>query len=156
MTFNGDDRVGLFKNDVLIDIVGDLDGTDIFAQNVTLRRNTNVKAPNTDFSEQGEWTSYPSNTTSDIGNFNGTLSISNNDLLDTFKMYPNPANENYLKIETISDTNVTIFNTLGKVVKRNKITINNNSIDISKLTKGVYIIKLTIDKKSITKKLIRN
>ncbi|MGY8910159.1 MAG: endonuclease, partial [Flavobacteriales bacterium] len=38
MTFNGDDRIGLFKNDVLIDIIGDLDGTSDFAKDITLRR----------------------------------------------------------------------------------------------------------------------
>ncbi|WP_051605788.1 endonuclease [Polaribacter sp. Hel_I_88] len=158
MTFNGDDRIGLFKNDVLIDIIGDLDGTDTFAENVTLRRNTNVKGPTTTFNEQAEWSDFFSTEVvySDIGNFNGTLSIFKNDFLDTFKMYPNPTNGNFVNIDNSSDANITIYNTLGKVVKLTTITSEKNSIDISDLSKGVYFIKLEVDKKSITKKLIRN
>ena len=95
MTFNGDDRVGLFKNDVLIDIIGDLDGTDVFSQNETLRRNSDVTGPNTVFNIQGEWSFYPINTTNDIGNFNGTLSTTN-PILEGFKMYPNPNHSNRL------------------------------------------------------------
>jgi len=156
MNFNGDDRVGLFKNDVLIDIIGDLDGTDDFAKNITLRRNSNITGPTTDYNERNDWTYYELNTTSDIGNFNGTLSVSNNNLLDTFKMYPNPTNGNFVNIETVSDTEVIIYNALGKVVKTTRITSDKNSIDISKLSKGVYFVKLEANKKSMTQKLIRN
>jgi hypothetical protein len=39
MTFNGNDAVGLFKNGVLIDIIGTFNyGTANFAADVTLRR----------------------------------------------------------------------------------------------------------------------
>ena len=155
MTFNGDDRVGLFKNDVLIDIIGDLDGTDVFAQNITLRRNNEVTGPNTNYSEQGEWSSYASNTTSDIGNFNGTLSISNS-FLNEFKMYPNPATSNKLFFRISDKLNVTIFNILGKKVKTANLTVSNNTLDISELSKGVYLVKITIENKFITKKLIKN
>lgn len=154
MTFNGDDRVGLFKNDVLIDIIGDLDGTNVFAQNVTLRRNTEVKAPNTNFSEQGEWTTYPSNTTSDIGNFNGTLSTEN-DVLENFKMYPNPIEGNTLYFNTDKDLQITIFNVLGKKVKSKNLRQSNNSIDVSELSKGIYLVKINSNSEFITKKLIK-
>ena len=156
MTFNGDDRVGLFKNDVLIDIIGDLDGTDDFAKNITLRRNSNITEPTTDYNERRDWTYYEEDITSDIGNFNGTLSDSNNNILDTFKMYPNPTNGNFVNIETVSDTEVIIYNALGKVVKTTRITSDKKSIDISKLSKGVYFVKLEANKKSMTQKLIRN
>ncbi len=156
MTFNGDDRVGLFKNDVLIDIIGDLNGTDVFALDITLRRNSNITEPTTDYNERRDWTYYEKDITSDIGNFNGTLSVSNNNILDTFKMYPNPTNGNFVNIETVSDTEVIIYNALGKVVKTTRITSDKNSIDISKLSKGVYFVKLEANKKSITQKLIRN
>lgn len=156
MTFNGDDRIGLFKNDVLIDIIGDLDGTDEFALDVTLRRNSDTKGPTTDYNEQRDWSYYAVNTTNDIGNFNGTLSVSNNNFLGTFKMYPNPTNGNFVNIETVSDTEVIIYNALGKVVQTTRITSNKNNIDISNLSKGIYFVKLAIDKKLITQKLIRN
>ncbi|WP_339881633.1 endonuclease [Polaribacter vadi] len=156
MTFNGDDRIGLFKNDVLIDIIGDLDGTDEFALDVTLRRNSDTKGPTTDYNEQRDWSYYAVNTTNDIGNFNGALSVSNNNFLGTFKMYPNPTNGNFVNIETVSDTEVIIYNALGKVVQTTRITSNKNNIDISNLSKGIYFVKLAIDKKLITQKLIRN
>ncbi|TXD59958.1 T9SS type A sorting domain-containing protein [Polaribacter sp. IC066] len=160
MTFNGDDRIGLYKNDVLIDMIGDLDGTDVFAENITLRRNTNVKEPNINYSEQGEWSDFYSTTIdySDIGNFNGTftLSIDKNISLKALEIYPNPTNGNKFYIRTTEDTNVTVYNVLGKVVKIAKITANKNSIDISNLSKGVFIVKMNRDNKSITKKLIKN
>ncbi|ARV06037.1 hypothetical protein BTO04_04675 [Polaribacter sp. SA4-10] len=156
MNFNGNDRVGLFKNDVLIDIIGDLDGTDMFAQNITLRRNNDITEPNTEYSEQGEWSYFPSNTVSDIGNYNGTLSVKDNSILNTFKIYPNPTNGNTIYIKTSNNTDVHIYNVLGKIVKSVKITANKNSIDVSKLSKGIYIVKMSIDNKSITKKLIKN
>ncbi len=158
MTFNGDDRVGLFKNDVLIDIIGDLDGTDTFAKDVTLRRNTNVKGPNTNYSEQSEWSDFFSNTViyTDIGNFNGTLSLLDNNILNTFKIYPNPTNGNTIYIKTRDNINVSIYNVLGKIIKSTEISERTNNIDISNLSKGIYIVKMSIENKSITKKLIKN
>lgn len=158
MTFNGDDRIGLFKNDVLIDIIGDLDGTDTFAENVTLRRNTDIKGPNTTYSEQSEWSDFFSNSViyTDIGNFNGTLSILDNSILNTLKIYPNPTNGDRFNIRTTEDTTITIYNVLGKIVKIAKITEDKNSVDISHLSKGVFIIRMSTAHKSSTKKLIKN
>ena len=156
MTFNGDDRIGLFKNDVLIDIIGDLDGTDTFAENMTLRRNTDVEGPSTDFSEQREWAAFDANEVSDIGNFSGTLSIKNTVFLNAFQTYPNPTNGNILFFKNAKDATVFIYNILGKVIKVAKITKAKNSIDVSKLAKGIFILKIHVDGKSITKKLIKN
>jgi endonuclease I len=156
MTFNGDDRVGLFKNDVLLDIIGNLDGTDVFAENITLRRNNDVTEPSTDYSEQREWSFFSSNTVSDIGNYNGTLSAADNSILNPLQIYPNPTNGNTIFIKTIENTTVSIFNVLGKMVKSVKTTKNQNNIDVSSLAKGIYIVKININNKSITKKLIRN
>ncbi|MDG1397022.1 MAG: endonuclease [Polaribacter sp.] len=154
MTFNGDDRVGLFKNDVLIDIIGDLNGTDIFSKDETLRRNSDVTGPNTVFNIQGEWSYYPNNTTSDIGNFNGTLSTTS-PILEGFKMYPNPNHSNRLFFNNTDVINITIINVLGKQVKSSKIA-SNESLDISELSKGIYLVKITSNKQFITKKLIKN
>jgi endonuclease I/chitodextrinase len=158
MTFNGDDRIGLFKDNVLIDIIGDLDGTDTFAENVTLRRNTDVKGPNTNYSEQSEWSDFFSNTViyTDIGNFNGTLSLLDNNLLNTLKIYPNPTNGDYFNIVTTEDTTITIYNVLGKIVKIAQINEAKNNVDISDLSKGVFIIKMSTANKSATTKLIKN
>jgi endonuclease I/chitodextrinase len=156
MTFNGDDRVGLFKNDVLIDIIGELDGTDIFAENTTLRRNNDITEPNTVYSEQGEWSYFPSNTVSDIGNYNGTLSIKDKSLLTPLKIYPNPTNGNTLYFNVTKKVTVKMYNVLGKLIKTDKVTVQNNSIDIGALAKGIYILKMKSENQFITKKIIKN
>ena len=62
LQFNGDDPVGLFKNDVLIDIIGTFDGgATNFAQNVTLQRKSSVSSPNTTYTAS-EWNSLAQNT----------------------------------------------------------------------------------------------
>jgi len=68
VTFNGNDAVGLFKNDVLIDIIGTFDGgSSNFAQNVTLQRKSSVSSPNTAYTTS-EWDSFASDTFSGLGN----------------------------------------------------------------------------------------
>ena len=70
-----------------------------------------------------------------------------------FDMYPNPV-KNTLNIksqEAIS--NVAVYDLLGKVViSSNKV---NNFLDVSALSNGVYIIKLTSDKGVVTKKFVK-
>lgn len=67
MTFNGNDPIGLFKNDVLIDIVGTFDGgSSNFALNTTLRRKSTITSPNTTYTVS-EWDSFLTDNFSDIG-----------------------------------------------------------------------------------------
>ena len=156
MTFNGDDRVGLFKDGVLVDIIGDLDGTDNFAANITLRRSNDITGPNIVYSEQGEWIAFDQNTVDDIGSHNGSTASVADNLLSDIKIYPNPANGNTIYIKTTNNTDVNIYNVLGKMVKSIEITAQKNNIDISNLSKGIYIVKMTVDNISLTKKLIKN
>jgi hypothetical protein len=156
MTFNGNDRVGLFKNDVLIDIIGDLDGTDDFALNITLRRNSDISAPNLEYSEQAEWEFFEQNNVEDIGTFSSTLSVNDTPLLEDLEIYPNPINSDVFFIKTEKNATVTIYNVLGKKLKSATITADKNSIDVSNLSKGIFIIKINIETKSFTKKLIKN
>ena len=68
VTFNGNDAVGLFKNDVLIDIIGVFDGgTGNFAKDITLQRKPNIKSPNTTYT-LSEWDSFAKDTFTGIGN----------------------------------------------------------------------------------------
>lgn len=69
-----------------------------------------------------------------------TAGIENNDLLG-FSMFPNPAS-NQLKIlsqEAIS--NVNVFDVSGRKIKSFTINNTNTILDISDLSKGVYLIK---------------
>ncbi|WP_339660821.1 endonuclease [uncultured Polaribacter sp.] len=76
--------------------------------------------------------------------------------LETFKMYPNPVNGNTIYFNTNKNISVQIFTILGQLVKSAKITESNNSIDISSLSKDVYVVKMNIDNAIISKKLIKN
>lgn len=84
---------------------------------------------------------------------NFTLANQSFSQIDGLKMYPNPAKNN-LFIETAlnSDINVSIINVLGKEVINSKVS--NNAVTISGLTPGMYIVKITEEGKTSTKKLI--
>jgi endonuclease I/chitodextrinase len=67
ITFNGNDPVGLFKNGVLIDIIGVFNGgSSNFAKDKTLRRKSSVLNPNVAYTTT-EWDTYSQNTFSDLG-----------------------------------------------------------------------------------------
>ncbi|ULC58387.1 endonuclease [Flaviramulus sp. BrNp1-15] len=67
LIFNGNDPVGLFKNDVLIDVVGIFNnGTANFAADTTLRRKSSVSNPSTTYSVS-EWDSYATDTFDGLG-----------------------------------------------------------------------------------------
>jgi predicted extracellular nuclease len=157
LNFNGNDPVGLFKDGVLIDVIGTINqGSGAqFGQNTTLRRNGDINGPNTSFDLQGEWTPFAANTFDGIGSFNSTLSIENERLLEAFRMYPNPVNGNTLFFTTHKEASVQIYNVLGKLIKTASISQSNKEIDISNLSKGIYLVKIHMDTKFITKKLIK-
>ncbi|WP_343328629.1 T9SS type A sorting domain-containing protein [Polaribacter staleyi] len=70
-----------------------------------------------------------------------------------FAMSPNPAS-NVLTISSKETLNkVEMFNLLGKKVLT---TTNTNTIDVSSLSKSVYLVKLSSDKGVSTKKLVKN
>ncbi len=81
------------------------------------------------------------------------LNVAKLNLGELVKIYPNPA-QDYIEIETnnIVIFNISIFDINGKqLFSENR---NNKKIDISKLNKGLYFIKIKTNKATITKKLI--
>ncbi len=73
MTFNGNDPIGLFKNGVLIDVIGTFNGgSSNFAKDKTLRRKGDISSPNLTYTTS-EWDSFARNTFGDLGKhtFNG-------------------------------------------------------------------------------------
>jgi endonuclease I/chitodextrinase len=74
----------------------------------------------------------------------------------SFKMYPNPTNGNKLYFNVTQDVKVTIYNVLGKLIQTENVDANTNNIDISTLSKGIYILKINSENQFITKKLIKN
>ncbi len=155
INFNGNDPVGLFKNNVLIDIIGVFNnGSSNFAKDVVLRRKNTVTSPNTTFNEVAEWDSYSLTTYSDLGQHSSVLSI-NDHSLNELKLYPNPAKGNTIYFNTNKHLNIKIYDVLGKLVMSKSINNNNDYIDISNINKGVYLVRISSDNQSTTKKLIR-
>ena len=67
LSFNGNDPVGLFKGNTLIDIIGNFNGgSGYFAQDQTVRRKSNVADPSINYITS-EWEFYPQNTFNDLG-----------------------------------------------------------------------------------------
>jgi hypothetical protein len=51
---------------------------------------------------------------------------------------------------------IKVYDVLGKLVLVQTISPNKNWLDITNLNKGIYLIKMTANKQSTVKKLIRN
>lgn len=83
----------------------------------------------------------------------GTLGTSNNNIAG-LKMYPNPVSNGTLFIETSANAEktVTVFDVLGKQVLNT--TTSNNAINIASLHTGVYIVNITEEGKTASRKLV--
>ncbi|RNC87780.1 MAG: T9SS C-terminal target domain-containing protein [Winogradskyella sp.] len=82
------------------------------------------------------------------------FALSTNDFdLNRFSMYPNPTNTGEVTISSInaSPIDVKVFDILGKQVKAETIT---NTLDVSNLKSGIYLLNLTQDGATSTKKLV--
>jgi len=74
---------------------------------------------------------------------------------DNLFIYPNPTSDMlYFDITgDISLEKIEIYDTIGKKVLSSQI--NNNSVDVSQLTAGVYFVKIYSGENQITKKIIK-
>ena len=73
----------------------------------------------------------------------------------SIRMYPNPASQNYF-IENATGADVDIFDASGKTIEGFKISSDKQALDVSHLTSGVYYIRVMVNGKAETKKLIVN
>jgi len=87
-----------------------------------------------------------------IGN---VLAVKKAQLLD-FSMYPNPTEEqvNLQLPSGANKGNVKIFDYLGKTLIQRDLNNSNTNLDISKLSSGIYFVRIQSDAKVGTKKLI--
>lgn len=81
------------------------------------------------------------------------LKVSQNTIAG-LNMYPNPVTNGNLYITSNSSQakSVAIYDVLGKQVVNTKT--NNNAVSVANLKRGVYIVKVTEDEKTATRKLI--
>ncbi|WP_339751495.1 T9SS type A sorting domain-containing protein [uncultured Winogradskyella sp.] len=153
-------------------IFTDGDGTATFAtgQNYDVTDGTNTIVKRTDFfgadyiGEIIPSTQVPS-VVAVAGEFNGaaqiyvrtlndfTLSTSNFET-SSFLLYPNPTSTGSITITSVSNDTISVkvYDILGKQVKNE--TLTNNTLNVSNLKSGIYIIKITQNNTSTTKKLV--
>lgn len=74
---------------------------------------------------------------------NRTLSV-NDDQLNNFSFYPNPAKNRIEFSANQMVDNIMIYNILGKKINNVTYNLSNNSIDISNLASGAYLMKVSI------------
>ncbi len=74
--------------------------------------------------------------------------------IPNFKLYPNPAYNDVVYITSdYNDTKIiTIYDVLGEVVLTDRISAN--TLNISRLVPGVYVLQVTERQKTITRKLV--
>ncbi|MFM7018556.1 T9SS type A sorting domain-containing protein [Flavobacterium sp.] len=84
----------------------------------------------------------------------GVLSSNQVNTIAGLKVYPNPVSNGTLFIESDlnSDKNVAIFDVLGKQVFN--ATTSNNAINVSQLKTGIYMVRITEEGNTVTKKLV--
>lgn len=72
-----------------------------------------------------------------------------------YKLFPNPVSGSFLNIKTSQILKIEIYDVLGKLILPTTVDSGSSRIDVSQLKKGIYLIKMSSDKGSITKKLIK-
>lgn len=75
--------------------------------------------------------------------------------LKSIAMYPNPVQSDVFYINTPTSLEVKIYDLLGKLIAAEHIDSSNDDIQIDHLKSGVYLIRMSSDSGTITKKLIR-
>jgi Secretion system C-terminal sorting domain len=75
----------------------------------------------------------------------------------SFEVYPNPINNKEATMtidEDLLEGTLTVINSIGLVVKKEKILIKNLSLDFSNLTTGIYIFNVQKGSNFLSKKII--
>lgn len=83
--------------------------------------------------------------------------LANDDFkINHFVVYPNPASTSFINISSKNGgpKTITVYDILGKMVKHSVIV--NDKLNISKLTSGIYMLKVTQGNESAIKKLVVN
>ena len=85
-----------------------------------------------------------------------TIDINNlrNDEIVGFKLYPNPAIADVVYVTTQNNNlkEVRVYDVFGELVLTEKLSTK--AMNISRLSPGVYVVQVTENNKSITRKLV--
>ncbi|WP_347174694.1 choice-of-anchor V domain-containing protein [Polaribacter uvawellassae] len=93
--------------------------------------------------------------TATSSNFN-VLSLAKENQLD-FTVYPNPVRDNLnIQLPTgVIKADVSVFDMSGKLIRNVNISAQNNTINVSELSTGVYILKLNSEGKLGSRQFIK-
>ena len=85
-----------------------------------------------------------------------TTNIKSNSIVNDISVFPNPAtNQITVKSTDMHLLKVSIFNLLGDLLYQRQLNNSSNEIDISFLSKGIYMIKIESTKGTMQQKLIK-
>jgi hypothetical protein len=76
---------------------------------------------------------------------------------DEWTVYPNPSTGvlNIVNNKSVKEISLLqILNSIGQIVFEETITSNYKNIDLSKLSNGVYFVKIVSDKQSVIKRVV--
>lgn len=160
--FNGNDVIGLFKNNIFIDAIGELGSSQNFvAEGEALTRLYVVNPIPSNTFEIDEWRTGLDNGNGVCPGWGyqdlGLLLNTDDVVLNSFQIYPNPIKTNILQFKSQNNQtidSVSILDINGRIVL-NSTNIINNQLDIQSLTQGVYFVQIQSDTKISTHKLIR-
>jgi Secretion system C-terminal sorting domain len=84
------------------------------------------------------------------------LSVGDQELLNSFSISPNPGKDRLnLKLSGLNNTNLEVFDVLGKKIFADRLTKASTSVDVSQWNSGVYLVRLTTDTGTQTKRFVK-
>jgi hypothetical protein len=73
-----------------------------------------------------------------------------------FKIYPNPFTDRiYIENNGLQQYHLSILNSLGQTIKQIQINIENQTIDLTELNAGIYVLRIESRDKAKTMKMIK-
>lgn len=87
------------------------------------------------------------------GNLSNHSSLQQNPI----SIYPNPTKGNAIAINNLqSKADIAIYDVLGKLAIKTSVNSFNKNVNIENLNKGVYLVRISSEGRTVTKKLIKN
>jgi hypothetical protein len=161
INMNGNDGIELFKNGTLIETFGDVDvdGTGLYWEYLdswAYKQTLGSVWPTgwiygTVNCTDGSQTTFSS---SCIYPFVEPVLSNSTFSTNQFSIYPNPSDKAFVTISSSNDDiiDVQIFDILGKKIKSE--TLTDNILNVSDLSPGIYLVKVTQNNAAVTKKLV--
>ena len=160
---NGNDAVELFKNGTVVETFGDINDSDSTTNGWDYLDSWAYKETLGSVWPNG-WIYGGANCTDDTATtfdspcvYPFVESLSNAEFFEMdLSIYPNPVNEGFVNINSKIDgkKSIELFDLNGRAILTK--TLDTNTLDVSNVGSGIYLLKVTISNRSTTKKLIIN